>query len=242
MERPIIFSGPMVRAILEGRKTQTRRVIKIPSEEARRIFRGNAWCDFGFGDGHYLKAEYESIAGGPGDTVVNRIYCPFGVPGDRLWVRESIRRKHNTGLPAAITYSADDSPCVGVNAPFQTYGRAAWKWKRNSISSRFMPRWASRITLKVTDVRAQRVQDISTEDVIAEGVDVVSKLPVFLPQKLTGTQLDDLALKIAQAEFKTIWDSINAKRGYGWDENPWVWAITFKRIKPKGGRHDRTDD
>jgi len=204
-ERPTLFSGSMVRAILEGRKTQTRRVINPQPEGHRdgawRMETGAPYPIAAFCFWHDIVEEK------PDEEVA----CPYGAECDRLWVRETWR-----AIPlGGIKYRADG-----------TETGAHWK------PSIFMPRWASRITLEITDVRVQRVQDISTDDVIAEGVDVFSSLPVLLPRKLSGEKLDHLAHEIAVSLYKKLWDSINAKRGYGWDANPWVWAITFKRANP----------
>ena len=171
-EYPIIFSGPMVRAILDGRKTQTRRVIK-PQPKGE-------FCRYGF---HMpTQAIWTDL------TVVS---CPYGQPGDLLWVRETFAA---AGDQSWVEYRADcDSKVI--------------RW-RPSIH---MPRSASRLTLRITDVRVQRVQEISEEDARAEGT--------------TG-------LAGAMTGFPYLWESINAKRGYGWNTNPWVWAISFERIMP----------
>ena len=158
-ERPILFNGPMVRAILEGCKTQTRREIK-----------NNPLLNAGFTDEFILL---------PGNA--SAFVCPFGVVGDRLWVKE--------------TFEDDEG---------------GW---RPSI---FMPRWASRITLEITDVRVQRLQEITEEDARAEG---------YHP-KIN----DSLPDWTAKESFKILWDSLNAKRGLDWDKNPWVWALSFKRV------------
>jgi len=177
-ERPILFSAPMVRAILDGRKTMTRRVVKpnpvsIPEAEVAHA----NW------------------------VIQNRV-CPFGQPGDRLWVREtwlSYRHLHKNGRDEALLiYRAD-----GEDLPKQARGT---KW-RPSI---FMPRWASRITLEITAVRVERVQDIGDEDAEAEGL---SWCNAASPRD----------------KFQCLWNSLNLKRGYGWDANPWVWVISFKR-------------
>lgn len=188
-DKPIIFSGPMVRALLEGRKTQTRRVLK-----PQPGFRG------GVGD------ESDPTAWGwedeYGDHVpVTAIRLPYA-PGDRLWVREtwthfgdavwSVMDARMRG-PGELVYRADeDSP------------GAVW------FPSIHMPREFSRLTLVVTDVRVQRVQEISEEDAMAEGCNPVR-----------------WAMQTPRDHFEELWDSINAKRGYGWDANPWVAALTF---------------
>jgi hypothetical protein len=156
-DRPILFSGPMVRALLEGRKTQTRRVHKAPTG-------------------------LEHLAG----SVLPR----FEV-GDRLWTRETWAPKTNGFL-----YGADWLPSAYD-------GLKPW---RPSI---FMPRRASRLTLTVTDVRVQRVQDISATDAEEEGVRC------------------DMSPRTFVDHFHRLWDSLNASRGYGWEANPWVVALTF---------------
>ena len=194
-EHPILFSGPMVRAILDGRKTMTRRVIKdnCPfvtgayfDEETERWY----WT---------TGAERERL---PTDLCLGK--CPYGQPGDQLWVREtwlSYRHLHKNGRDEALLiYRAD-----GEDLPKQARGT---KW-RPSI---FMPRWASRITLEITAVRVERVQDIGDEDAEAEGL---SWCNAASPRD----------------KFQCLWNSLNAKRGYGWEANPWVWVIAFKRVK-----------
>lgn len=195
-ERPILFSGPMVRAILHGTKTQTRRVIKpqpwyLP--EAYDRFAGWMWTRTGDGDGTGLAWGSEVAPEQVSEPL--SVYCPYGAPGDLLWVRETWRvngNEHDYAMagPDKVFYRADED----WNAD------AGW---RPSI---LMPRWASRITLEVTSVRVQRLQDISHEDGKAEGFD----------------SLDGFAL---------LWDRINEKRGYGWHANPWVWAVEFRAVK-----------
>ena len=182
-ERGIIFTGEMVRAILDGRKTQTRRVVKhIPD-----LGSPDMWCK---------KIE-----------IVNQIcgdfkrYCPYGQPGDRLWVRETW-----APWPELWTRSdiRDQSPLYRAERPF--VGNDV-KWR----PSNHMPRWASRINLEITDVRVERVQDITDEDALEEGVDPDGYIP--------------------RTQFEALWNSIYEKRGHGWDKNPWVWVIEFKVVK-----------
>lgn len=150
-ERPIIFSGPMVLAILAGRKTQTRRPVK------------------------------------PGATK-----CPYGSPGDALWVRETWRCRKLPDCQQEIDYKADH------------YDSWHYQW-RPSI---FMARAASRIKLRITGIRKERLQEISDANAVAEGV---------LPFE-------------ARSGFMELWDRIYATKGQGWDTNPRVWVITFERI------------
>ncbi len=215
-ERPIIFSGPMVRAILDGRKTQTRRVVKPqpPTVEAVRTLSGDNFSLFT--DGHANSSADFRVAG-PVWAVrelcgQQEWRCPYGKPGDRLWVRETWMRSTpdhiipGFGMRKAIYKTDDDADVWGD----------AYKW-RPSIH---MPRWASRIMLEVTGVRVERLQDVSEEDSIAEG----SQTPVCqLPESCRQGCLTE------RTQFSRIWDSINGKK-YPWGSNPWVWVIEFKRI------------
>lgn len=203
-ERPILFSGPMVRAILEGRKTQTRRAIKADIFEA--------------------EVEWNPT----GRTQVS-INCTYGKPGERLWVRETWREADSLLLggseidpPCIFAYKADNSIRGFDGQIYDTFGLnfERLKW-RPSI---FMPRAASRILLEITDVRVERLQDISESDARAEGVeqwpDGNFKAYTKTPGKFT----------YAKDAFRTLWQSINGPES--WVENPWVWVIEFKRIAP----------
>lgn len=190
MELPILFSGPMVRAILEGRKTQTRRVCKPqPSANAHTSLE----------DGTPMRSWWET-----GEHIN---HCPYGQPGDRLWVREAWR----------VGKGYDDAPGSVFTSPtvwYEADGNPLLDRVGRYRHARFMPRWASRILLEITDVRVQRVQDIGLEDIQAEGYP-----DPYLPP-------DGPYLKW----FTELWDSINAKRGFGWNADPWVWVLTFKRV------------
>jgi hypothetical protein len=204
----------MVRAILDGRKTQTRRVIKyIPD-----LGDPDRWC-------HKL----ESVNAFCGDF---RRYCPFGQPGDRLWVRETFRMYPLGGDPGSETYNRlgsgvgvdykipDSEGYEGCNfdePDFCEAGNGNEKW-RPSIH---MPRWASRITLEVVDVRVERVQEISFEDAKAEGLPVETVCTGY-----TNWGNEEHSKTV---HFPKLWNSINEKRGFGWDENPWVWVVEFKK-------------
>jgi len=173
-EKPILFNGKMVRAILDGTKTQTRRVMK---------FDHHAHVDLLI---NQLGPEWtKSHAGKHGCPR-----SPYGYKGDRLWVRETFARKNDLGRET-ILYKASLSEEDRI---------PDWvKWK----PSIFMPRSASRINLVVLSVRAQKLQDITEAEALAEGV--------------------------GPREFPDLWDSINLKRGYGYNSNPWVWAVTFEK-------------
>ncbi len=188
-EKPIIFCADMVRAILDGRKTQTRRIIKPQPE--------------GPGPSHAAQLPDGDWVWGNNSGQTFR--CPHPV-GTWLWVRETWW--HNESIPGA------DGLAYRAAGNFPSYMAGA-RWR----SPIHMPRWASRITLEVTQVRVQRTQEISCEDALSEGV-----LPA-------GSMVIDWTAY--RCGFVSLWNRLNAKRGYGWDVNPWNFAYTFKRLEPR---------
>lgn len=184
-ERGIILSGEMVRATLDDRKTQTRRVIRPQPEiaESGRIrWRGGEGAIDCFGA-----------------SIVHD--CPYGKPGDRLWVRETTR-EDLMGSESMTTYVADGwSP------------RIRWDYSKRTRPAIHLPKKYARLWLEVTGIRVERVRHISSADCIAEG--------------LHGTMRNDQPVR---DRYRDLWDSLNAKRGYAWDANPWVWVITFERL------------
>ena len=226
-ERPIIFNDEMVRAILDGRKTQTRRVVKKqPSTDLPNTS---------------FPVEGRGIAFAEGRVITQ--YCPYGQPGDRLWVREmwsgdycyqkeppsqrvSVMTPDGPMLRESIWYWADGQPEYGD-----------WERPRPSIH---MPRWASRITLEITSVRVERVQDIGEMDVIHEGFTMLSKdngrtykFGIADTDGLPGNDSGGWHWKnwsvSAQNAYSRLWQSI-----YGpdsWAANPWVWVIEFRRVE-----------
>lgn len=199
-ERPILFSGAMVRAILDGRKTQTRRILKhkIPKNAEKEIGED------------YVLARWQ-------------IRPPYWV-GMKLWVREAFRYCEATdGYNDFYVQYRVDEKAIGwrdnagrMNYPIDT------RW-RPSIH---MPRWASRITLEVTDVRVERLHDICEEDARAEGITDGGCLVCgeHEPCGCTNPTPD------ARDSFINLWDSINAQRGYSWSSDPCVWVVAFKKI------------
>jgi hypothetical protein len=194
-ERPILMNAAMVRAVLGGAKTQTRRVLKQATGPSLSV---------GIDDDQPGVAALSWLSGdGPGHDVhetVKRVPCPYGVPGDRLWVREAWAP---TGDPGRALYRCDFPE-----------GPLSIKFK----PSIHMPRWASRISLEVTDVRVERLQDISEGDAQAEGTerrDPVWPIPAC-PER--GTH---------RAGFEALWESINGPGS--WDANPWLWVVEFRR-------------
>lgn len=209
-ERPILFSGEMVRAILDGRKTQTRRVIK---RQPISVEHHSAFQRPGLHTLHYF-------------GQMERVKCPYGVPGDRLWVRETWQpHVESGGEDYGIRYRADQ--CFRMadnNAEFHNKivllngDPCEDKW-RPSIH---MPRWASRITLEVTEVRCERLQDISYSDAVAEGTPDGSY--AFNDPWIAESSAAEVKLH----EFQQLWNSINSGDGVNWAANPWVWVVGFQ--------------
>lgn len=219
-ERPILFSAPMVRAILAGTKSQTRRVVKpVPSTLV---------------DGFYLpfKDEPNNWHGFGGDLIHWYGSCPYGQPGDRLWVRE-------TWMP--------DPPCDGTwgytawagcregqiaavpeqfrKPEFCNY-RASWPHKEDGMRwtpAIHMPRWASRITLEVTGVRVERLQDISEADALAEGIVQLRDGGFGLP---AGEHYHAADPRIS---YWSLWEHINGTGSV--EANPWVWCVAFRHLE-----------
>jgi len=211
-EHPILFSGPMIRAILAGQKTQTRRVI-VPPRPCRlgghhMFYPGERWWVGECPTSGWWAVDDPSgppprwTPSGPG------FVCPYGVPGDLLWVRET----HFITVCNEAVYRADYPNNAKERGMENIPHESDVRW-RPSIH---MPRWASRLTLCVTDVWVERLQEITIEDVIAEGLS-------------TKLREHDAECDLRDA-FRRLWDSNNAKRGYGWDVNPWVWVISFEKV------------
>ena len=209
IERPIIFSSEMVKAILEGRKTMTRRVIKpqpwLGAEYAQLNVFGR--CIFYGNEEGILK-------------VMAGWVCPYGQVSDRLWVRETYVFEAPDGMPeeerdCTPRYKADGLDISGWLDVAS--GEIGGKW----CPSIFMPRWASRILLEITGIRVERLKEITVSDIEAEG-----HQPFVYPD---GRQ--ELSSGEAYSWFQHLWDSLNAKRGYGWGSNPFVWVISFKKLK-----------
>ena len=214
-EHPIIFSTDMAKAILEGRKTQTRRVIKKAIHEfksSKGLFREIAGAVLPAMESGWIAwypGNSEGLAEFTKQQYKKGFPCPYGQVGDRLWVRETwyyyggdeYMYQQN---PKDVLYKS------GHIADPETGMVFIPKW-RPSI---FMPRWASRITLEITEVRVERVQEITEEDAIKEGISP-EEHPFDAPPAM---------------RFAILWDSINAKRGYSWESNCWVWVLSFRRL------------
>lgn len=214
-ERPILFSAPMVRAILDGSKTQTRRVMKVqPPGEGFQM----TTCVSTTGDRREVgKHRWAQVIGNNINEAGDYFSCPYGYTGDLLWVRESLRfvavgdNRHEHAVYAADGVRVRRCPdladwaCDGL----------AFNCAR-SVPSIHMPRWASRILLEVTGVRVERLQDISETDSWAEGIST------------TDAARYDAEEPSARGAYKNLWEQINGAGS--WDANPRVWVVEFKRI------------
>ena len=216
-EKPILFSTEMVKAILDGRKTQTRRVMKPQPEP--------------FPPGWFYNGEYYADDSQMQSHLFHDVYGDKGSPygsvyangdTDMLWVRETWQAQNTNGqwwheVPKEErdlhNWAFLDKATPDSDLPVPP------KW----IPSIFMPRWASRITLQVTAIRVERVQDISKRDAMREGIVWSEAFPEGY--HVPGIKLCSMS---AELMFMKLWDSINVKRGYSWNSNPWVWVIEFK--------------
>jgi len=208
---PILFNASMVRALLDGSKTQTRRIVRAqPAVEASLAFvlpqpNASGSC------AHWHKQDERGIC-----THEHTAHCPYGMPGDRLWVRETWQHSNFPSGPydvdCDVFYRADYmSDPHGPNGELSPEGK--YRTWRPSIH---MPRDCSRITLEIVSVRVERLQDISESDAAAEGVKGIPRSRDLFPT-------DDF-----RYPFKMLWESINGAGS--WDANPWVWCIEFKQV------------
>jgi hypothetical protein len=228
-ERPILFSAPMVRALLDGTKTQTRRVVKLPAAPDR-LGEWQATTIGGPDGGRTTAGDTVPHQGAIWHTRTGKTLCsPYGQPGDRLWVRETHAPQADCwgswerwlcgagGEAPILHYAADFKPFQNDNG-FVIRKPFIEKW-RPSIH---MPRWASRIDLAVTGVRVERLQEISEADAIAEGLS---------PQPGGGWGLADGSHfhgSDPRISYWSLWDAINGEGSA--EANPWVWCVEFKRI------------
>ena len=222
-EKPILFNSEMIKVVLEGRKTQTRRVVKNESDKFYVESLNARICEI---CKHGNEFEFGKHCGICRPTKIKPTYkdysefelkCPYGQIGDKLWVRETFTHYRGFGEDvkpdAPIIYKADKDDCGQY--PVTVDGKEClvsqkMPWK----PSIFMPKKCCRIWLEIIDIRVERVQDISEIDCIAEG----TRRP------------EDYPYICYVDEFELLWDSINAKRGYSWASNPWVWVVEFKKV------------
>ncbi|WP_243612964.1 hypothetical protein [Shimia aestuarii] len=207
-DKPILFSGPMVRALLDGRKTQTRRVVKPQPK-----WTSDAW--------HWQSSRYDNGLGAdyfhtPHVAGIMSAWVkamPYAI-GDRLWVREA-HYLTDDGESEYAVFAEDEAGVAehlqNMQTTMTSHPQIDWSKHIRLRPSIHMPRWASRLTLVVTDVRVQRVQEINRGDAMEEGCP--------FPNMADGQNPRDW--------FRALWDSLNACRNFGWDANPWVAAYTF---------------
>lgn len=222
---PIIMTGESVRAILDGRKTQTRRIIKPQPIGYRTCWSddledGDVYIET---DGSLWKAceskgRNKRVAG---ELTPVEIKSPYGVVGDRLWVRETWLLYNHMGqyIGKAPKTKPDDLD-IGYKADGVGTKEGlleVWPWR----SPIFMPKWACRIWLEITGIKVERVQEISASDILEEGT-LTRNYPDLAQSKEQLQWLWD--------RFRKLWDSLNAKRGYSWESNPWVWVLEFRKV------------
>lgn len=213
-EHPIAMSAWSMQRILAGAKTQTRRVMRPQPELSdwrgasglfvwhwRKGGENPSSSFYGSGGPTFCWNEAQT----PHPSIAE--YSPFGVPGDLLWVREPL-----VNIGGRVAREAGSSPLCLPSAE--------WPWKRDRLPAIFCPRWASRETLRVLSVRAERLMDITREDAIAEGVE---------PYDDGGYSPDDECCEVWR--YLAVWDELNAKRGWAAEKNPWVWATEFEEAK-----------
>ena len=214
-DRPILFSGPMVRALLNDTKTQTRRVVK-PQPVANQRGKFNFTT---FTDDEGIESYWQNYPfWGP-------VRCPYGQPGDRLWVRETWAHARH----AAAANCVEDGPFVyAADGEFAARERLNPRW----VPSIHMPRWASRITLEIVSVRVERLQDISEADARAEGVRQMNDTSgCWVSREGPGNLVTPWPK--ARDAYSDLWEQINGEGS--WEKNPWIWVITFRRFEANHG-------
>lgn len=246
-ERPILFSAPMVRAILEDRKTVTRRAMKI-----QPVLKGNLWEVYGAGWSDCIKC----VPAMPGHSLA--IKCPFGQAGDRLWVRETWLPDPDADHEAwddhtdtYVSWSGCGSRIDGVPSALRKPEHCIYRegWAGSDLVWRpsiHMPRWASRILLEITGVRVERLQDISEDQCVAEGIHPVLKTNEHSHQFWRDYHLSgdgSSCVYSPRDSFKSLWchvaggsfpkgEAAYKASPHSWDADPWVWVIEFKQVKP----------
>lgn len=233
-ERPILFSGAMVRALLDGSKTQTRRI--APIEKLQITPYGDGCVTWSVNFSKAIKGILGSHSGGrftedQARRIIASQFCPHGAPGDRLYVRETWAQPMSLD-PGPTVYRADYPACVPTgfeNIP--PVNSITWK------PSIHMPRTLSRITLEITGVRVEQLQAMEGQtafesDALKEGIKRIHHGDGEYSSHVARTEPHPNNWTDPCDAFRDLWDSLNAARGYGWVLNPWVWVVEFKRVTP----------
>ncbi len=259
-ERPILFNAPMVRAILDRSKTQTRRAVRdryidfIGGSDDDHDDPGNWGFSDENGNWHVLDQEEKPFFGSTGFHETYRITCPYGEPGDRLWVREEhyrfghwepVEGKRTKGGRQKWRFVPDAGGCgpysILGETLFESPAAGEFRVSRNPRDpktpawhkrlARFMPRKLSRLTLEIVSVRVERLQDISEEDAIVEGIERGKDFfgcPMWRdygsPEDEKSWCADDPV-----TSYRTLWGHING--ACSWDANPWVWVVEFRKVE-----------
>lgn len=214
-DRPILFNAPMVRALLAGAKTQTRRIVK-PQPPVVTDHQSVATPD-----AFVCPEKHTWWSGNYTQVIYHAARCPYGQPGDRLWVKEKTHRRPMlnflTGEPLDEKYDGGAYSADYADMLTPEEFDIAWWYSRSTCPSIHMPRVFSRITLEITEVRIERLQDISRGDAMEEGCP--------FPNMAAGPD--------PRQWYAELWDSINGPGS--WEVNPWVWVVAFKRVE--GGQH-----
>lgn len=247
-ERGILFSAPMVKALLAGTKAQTRRILNPKTQPWRNHYM----------EGGCQQSDWRPALGDDSDPAmwwwlsthaaqepIGK--CPYGLAGDRLWVRETWRsfERPDDGIDGVLFFADGafvEIPNTRAASDLWLEDHANGKHGEHWRPSIYMRRWASRLTLEVTEVRVQRLQEISEEDAKAEGVTLIGDVgcPCEGPKDDPGPHLPGCRFSHLdvdpddepyRASFAVLWDAINGKRA-AWESNPWLWVISFKRLTP----------
>lgn len=231
-EHRLLIPGVMIPRVLDGSKTQHRIPIR-----PQPLARNRGWWDWGYKYGAPKATSprtsfwhAETWAKESGSAPIDD-YCPLGRPGDRLWVPETWAVVHDDDtMPEAqaLEEAREQMPWASIAYREQAIGGYAASHLRRWLSSASMPRWASRITLEITEVRVQRLQEISEEDAQAEGVYNDHSTP-------DGWGFEATCGNVYRRNFARSWDSINGKKA-PWSSNPWPWCLSFRRITEDAGR------
>lgn len=244
-EYQVLFKSEMVRKILANQKTNTRRVVKFPhakslmaqlfEHQSATVVHDMPLGGWVFWSGSISKEESDRLYANSSDGL----RCPYGETGDRLWVRETWRCEELEDGLDGIRYKADNAFC-----PIENTRKASDAWidaRRDDSKWRpsiFMPRWASRITLSVTSSTPERLLDISEDDAISEGINLIDHNCyenymvdsdwTYNGRNYRGCHMVEDPI----GSYMSLWDSINAERGYGHQVNPWVWNVKFSVVQP----------